>query len=221
MIKRLRLGQSNIHFEKKRYESPYANTLVLTLTAGEETLAQEEYYSIGGGFIIRKGEPETGADAQSVPYPYASMGELKELLKTNDISLDELLMANEMALTGRSRADVNQRLDQILDFMHKAVRRGLRNKGILPGTIKLSRKAPILFQQARGMSQSSDSFLIFLNAYCLAASEENAAGGIVVTAPTSGASGVIPGLTYLAKNHFHYHRATLRAGCWRLRSLVF
>ena len=89
---------------------------------------------------------------------------------------------------------------------------GLRHKGILPGTIKLSRKAPILFQQAKGMSQSSDSFLIFLNAYCLAASEENAAGGIVVTAPTSGASGVIPGLTYLAKHHFHYDKATLRAG---------
>ena len=62
------------------------------------------------------------------------------------------------------------------------------------------------------MAHSSDSFLIFLNAYCLAASEENAAGGIVVTAPTSGASGVIPGLTYLAKHHFHYDKTILRKG---------
>ena len=206
------IGPQHIHFERIRYDSPYHNTMVLRLAAHDQTLYSEEYYSIGGGFIIRKGEPEIAPDSLSVPYPYGTMTELKAQLKANKISLDELLMANEMALTGRSRAEVNQRLDQILDFMHKAVRRGLKHKGILPGSIRLSRKAPILFQQAKGMSQSSDSFLIFLNAYCLAASEENAAGGIVVTAPTSGASGVIPGLTYLAKHHFHYDRSTLRSG---------
>ncbi|GAB2543416.1 L-serine ammonia-lyase [Spirosoma aerophilum] len=210
--KTLEVGSQQIHFERKRYDSPYANTMVLKLTSGEEVLAEEEYYSTGGGFIIRKGEPEASANARHVPYPYSTMTELKTRLTDHVISLDELLMANEMALTGRSRAEVNQRLDQLLDFMHKAVRRGLKHKGVLPGTIKLSRKAPILFQQAKGMSQSSDGFLIFLNAYCLAASEENAAGGIVVTAPTSGASGVIPGLTFLAKHHFHYDKATMRAG---------
>ncbi len=213
----IEVGPQHIHFERKWHDSPssrapFANTMVLTLTSGEHTLANEEYYSIGGGFIIRKGESDTSDDLKTVPYPYNTMAGLKEQLSANNLPLDELLMANEMALTNRSRAEVNQRLDQILAFMHKAVRRGLRHKGILPGTIRLTRKAPILFEQAKGMSQSSDSFLIFLNAYCLAASEENAAGGIVVTAPTSGASGVIPGLTYLAKHHFHYDRETLRAG---------
>ena len=211
------VGPQHIHFWRKRYDRnagpvPHPNTMVLTLMAGDETIAEEEYYSIGGGFIIRKGEPEAGADKRVVPYPYSTMTELKEHLTAHNLSLDEVLMVNEMALTGRSRAEVTERLDQILDFMHKAVRRGLRHKGILPGTIRLTRKAPILFQQAKDMSQSTDGFLIFLNAYCLAASEENAAGGIVVTAPTSGASGVIPGLTYLARHHFHYNRATLRSG---------
>ncbi|GAB4020298.1 L-serine ammonia-lyase [Spirosoma koreense] len=215
------IGPEQLFFERKRYDSPYANTLVLVLMSGQERLYEEEYYSIGGGFIIRKGEPETTTDPQAVPYPYSSMNELKAQLTTHQISLDELLMANEMALTGRSRADVNQRIDQLLDFMHKAVRRGLRHKGTLPGSIKLSRKAPILFQQAKGLSQSSDSFLIFLNAYCLAASEENAAGGIVVTAPTSGASGVIPGLTYLAKHHFHYSPSTLRTGMLAAAAIGF
>ncbi|GAB4017219.1 L-serine ammonia-lyase [Spirosoma migulaei] len=217
----IEVGPQHIHFERVRYDSPYHNTMVLRLAADNQTLFSEEYYSIGGGFIIRKGEPEVAPGSLSVPYPYATMAELKTHLKTDNISLEELLMANEMALTGRSRAEINQRLDQILDFMHKAVRRGLKHKGILPGSIKLSRKAPILFQQAKGMSQSSDSFLIFLNAYCLAASEENAAGGIVVTAPTSGASGVIPGLTYLAKHHFHYDRATLRAGMFAAAAIGF
>lgn len=211
----------DIHFERKRYDSPYANTMVLALTAGEEILTKEEYYSIGGGFIIRKGEPETTASLRMVPYPYSTMTELKEQISTHTLSLDEVLMANEMALTSRSRAEVNERLDQILDFMHKAVRRGLRRKGTLPGSIRLTRKAPILFQQAKDMSQSTGSFLIFLNAYCLAASEENAAGGIVVTAPTSGASGVIPGLTYLAKHHFHYDRPTLRSGMLAAAAIGF
>lgn len=211
------VGPQHIHFERKRYDSPYANTMVLRLMAGEQTLAEEEYYSVGGGFILRKGEPEAGGTALSVPYPYGTMTELKAQLTTHHLTLDDLMMANEMALTGRSRVEVNARIDQLVHFMHKAVRRGLRHTGVLPGSIKLSRKAPILFRQAKEMSQPgaalrSDSFLVFLNAYCLAASEENAAGGIVVTAPTSGASGVIPGLTYLAKHHFHYNRETLRAG---------
>ena len=212
-IQTILVGPQHIHFERKRYDSPHANTMVLKLTAHDDAiLAEEEYYSIGGGFIIRKGEPDAASDALSVPYPYGTMAELKAQLTANKLTLTDLLMANEMALTGRTRAEVNQRLDQLLEFMHRAVRRGLRQKGILPGTIKLTRKAPILYQQAKGMSQSSDGFLIFMNAYCLAASEENAAGGIVVTAPTSGASGVIPGLTFLAKQHFHYNRDTLRKG---------
>ncbi|RIV20418.1 L-serine ammonia-lyase [Fibrisoma montanum] len=208
----LGVGPQHIHFEKKRYESAYANTMVLRLTAGEDVLLEEEYYSIGGGFILRKGEPEAGPAAIPPPYPYGTMNELKALLTAHKLTLDELMLRNEIALTGRSRSEVNQRIDQILEFMHRAVRRGLRQKGELPGSIRLRRKAPVLYQQAKGLAHSSDSFLIFLNAYCLAASEENAAGGIVVTAPTSGASGVIPGLTYLARHHFHYDRATLRAG---------
>ena len=70
----------------------------------------------------------------------------------------------------------------------------------------------MLFSQAKSSASSSDSFMIFLNSYCLAASEENAAGSMVVTAPTSGASGVIPGITYLLKNHYHYTKQNIREG---------
>lgn len=205
---------ASLHFERTRYDSPYANTMVLRLTGPSGLIAEEEYYSIGGGFILRKGDPtgEGSAGGQTVPFPYSTMKELKAHLSRTGLSLTDVLMANEAALTGRSKREINQRIDLILDVMHKAVRRGLRQKGTLPGNIKLRRKAPMLYRQARSLAQSADSFLIFLNAYCLAASEENAAGGIVVTAPTSGASGVIPGLTYLARHHFHYDRATLREG---------
>lgn len=220
--KTMPVGNADIYFERKRYESPYANTMVLRLLDSDgNTLAQEEYYSIGGGFIIRKGEPETQAGTVQVPYPYQTMKELKAQLTAHKLTLEQLMLANEQAITGQSEREINRRIDQILEVMHRAVRRGLRQKGTLPGNIRLRRKAPVLYQQAKGLAQTSDSFLIFLNAYCLAASEENAAGGIVVTAPTSGASGVIPGLTYLAKYHFHYDKATLRRGMWAAAAVGF
>ena len=210
--KTIPVGPDSLVFERKRYESAYSNTLVMKLLTEETVLAEEEYYSIGGGFILRKGEPANSMNAVSVPYPYSTMTELRAQLVAHNLTLDTLMLANETALTGQTAREIAQRIDQILEFMHRAVRRGLRQKGILPGHIRLQRKAPVLFKQAQLLTHSTDSFLIFLNAYCLAASEENAAGGIVVTAPTSGASGVIPGLTYLAKHHFLYSKATLRGG---------
>jgi len=216
------VNAQHIHFERKRYESPFANTMVLRLTdATGNTFLDEEYYSIGGGFVIRKGEPDTKLDGSTLPYPYQTMNELKAHLTSHKLTLEQLMLANEQAITGQSPAEINRRIDGLLEAMHRAVRRGLRHKGVLPGNIRLRRKAPLLFQQAKELAQTSDSFLIFLNAYCLAASEENAAGGIVVTAPTSGASGVIPGLTYLAKHHFHYDKATLRRGMWAAAAVGF
>jgi L-serine dehydratase len=74
------------------------------------------------------------------------------------------------------------------------------------------RKAPVLYRRARARAESPDRFLIFLNAYALAASEENAAGGLIVTAPTSGASGVLPAVAYMLKHHFQKTRRELRQG---------
>jgi L-serine dehydratase len=210
--KTLAVGPASLVFERVRYDSPYSNTLVMKLLDGDIELAEEEYYSIGGGFVLRKGEPTDATPGVVLPYPYNTLNELKAHLAGSNLTLDALMIANETAITGHNSRAIYQRIDQILDFMHRAVRRGLRHTGTLPGNIRLQRKAPVLFKQAKLLTHSTDSFLIFLNAYCLAASEENAAGGIVVTAPTSGASGVIPGLTYLAKNHFLYNKAVLRSG---------
>ncbi|MFN8352992.1 MAG: L-serine ammonia-lyase [Spirosomataceae bacterium] len=199
-------------YHRGKYNFPHANTMQLRLVGRDQLLLEHEYYSVGGGFIQRKGQVEQSTAAKSVPYPYATMKELKAHMQTHQLSLADLMVANESALSGLSAKDVHRKIDEILDFMFKAVKRGLRHKGTLPGTIKLHRKAPILYNQAKHLSLASDSFLIFLNAYCLAASEENAAGGVVVTAPTSGASGVIPGITYLIKHHFHYSPQQIREG---------
>lgn len=201
-----------IHFERGKFPAHHPNTLQLRLMNGDIVLTEEEYYSVGGGFIHRKGETAADFPVRKPKYPYSSMSDVKQLLVEKKISLAELVVLNEESLSGLNRERIYQRIDAILQFMHEAVKRGLSADGELPGNIKLNRKASSLYKKAQEMARTQDSFLIFLNAYCEAASEENAAGNIVVTAPTSGASGVIPGLTYLMKTHFHYDQQKLRDG---------
>lgn len=202
----------HIRFERGKFHFHHPNTLQLQLFASETLLTQEEYYSVGGGFIHRKGESEEEGELRRPKYPYGSMSGLKQHLGEHSLTLAELIVQNEESVTGLDRSEIFRRVDAILQFMHDAVRRGLQAEGELPGSIKLHRKASSLYRKAQEMARTQDAFLIFLNAYCEAASEENAAGNIVVTAPTSGASGVIPGLTYLMKTHFHYDMQKLREG---------
>lgn len=206
------INSKNIVFEKGRYDSPHPNTLVFRLLSNENIILEEEYYSVGGGFIQRKGEDMQAQNDKTPAFAFSTMKEFKEHLVKNKMTLTDLMIANEMSLTGFSRKEIYQKIDDVLEAMHKAVKRGLRHKGVLPGTIKLRRKAPVLYQQAKSHASASDSFMIFLNAYCMAASEENASGSIVVTAPTSGASGVIPGIFFLLRNHYHYDKQKLREG---------
>ncbi len=201
---------SSIHFERGKFDFPHPNTMQMKLMKADELLLMEEYYSIGGGFIVRKGEQEK--EKRPPEFPYSSMNDVKDHLEKEGLSLAELIVRNEESLSGMTRELIYSKIDAIINFMHEAVLRGLSVDGELPGTIKLQRKAMLLYKKAKEMARTQDSFLIFLNAYCEAASEENAAGHIVVTAPTSGASGVIPGLTYLMKNHFHYDQQKLREG---------
>lgn len=210
--KQISINAKNIVFEKGRYDSPHPNTLVFKLLSDHKIILEEEYYSVGGGFIQRKGESWEAQNNKNPTFAFSTMKEFKEHLLKNKMTLTDLMIANEMALTGLSRKEIYQKIDDVLEAMHKAVKRGLRHKGVLPGTIKLRRKAPILYNQAKSLASASDSFMIFLNAYCMAASEENAAGSIVVTAPTSGASGVIPGIFFLLRNHYHYDKQKLREG---------
>lgn len=211
----------NIHFEKIKYNSPHPNTLVIKLLDGTNVVLEKEYYSVGGGFIIIKDQINVNSDDKKPIFEYSNFDELKAHLKTNKITLIDLLLVNESAISGLSEKEIYKGIDKLLDSMHKAVSRGLKQKGVLPGNIRLQRKAPALFKQAQSLSTSSDSFMIFLNAYCMAASEENAAGNIVVTAPTSGASGVIPGVSYLLKNHYHHDKQKLRDGMLVAASIGF
>lgn len=214
-------GPKNILFERGKFHFHHPNTMQIRLMSGIMLITEEEYYSVGGGFIHRKGETSRDNESRNPRYSFSTMSDVKEHLSRENISLAEMILRNEESLTGQSRSEIESRLDAVINFMHEAVKRGLSAEGELPGSIKLNRKAGSLYKKAQELSRTQDSFLIFLNAYCEAASEENAAGHIVVTAPTSGASGVIPGLTYLMRTHYHYDQQKLRDGMFVAAAVGF
>lgn len=209
---KLQLGRRNIHFDRIQHSFPFKNTMIMRLLAGKGIMFEKEYYSIGGGFVLCKGEHKPRRPAP--PYKYSNMAELKNILMSRNVDLSELMLQNEEVLTGRDKAQVLAELDKIISVMETCVERGLATEGVLPGPIGLSRKAPTLYRMAQSLllGDIPDRFLISLDAYALAASEENAAGHTVVTAPTSGSAGVLPSILYLLKHHFNIRKEKLYEG---------
>ncbi len=194
---------ANIVFSRDTCDSPFSNTMVIRLSGKGGTILEKEYYSVGGGFLQWKGWEPT---ARGKPvYPYGNTVELKKQIKKHRIRLHDLMMANEQAITGADPEEIHRKLDRIVGTMQDAVKRGLVTEGYLPGPIGLHRKAPILWQRAKKMGRSPDRFLVSMCAYAFAASEENAAGHIVVTAPTCGSAGVLPGMVRMLSHHYKFN----------------
>ncbi|MCF6319584.1 MAG: L-serine ammonia-lyase, partial [Proteobacteria bacterium] len=171
---------------------------------GNELLSKD-FYSVGGGFIIshnKLAQKEIIEDSTQLPYCFNSGDELLTLCKNHKLSIAEIMYANEK--TWLSKAKINQQLDKLWDVFKACVDRGLNSPGVLPGGLKVKRRAPELFQSLRDKPQAALrdplTILDWVNLYALAVSEENAAGGRVVTAPTNGAAGIIPAVL-----HYYHH----------------
>ncbi len=159
---------------------------------GEETIASNVYYSVGGGFIVQEGE-ETNAQLEclSVPHPFSSGAELLERAEGNGLPIWKLMLENESAL--RSEQEVRERLKEIWSVMDACIERGLHTEGILPGGLKVQRRAPRLLRKIQARPANDPLLAMdWVNAFAMAVNEENAAGGRVVTAPTNGAAGLVP-----------------------------
>ena len=209
----------NIHFEGADPLMPHQNTLRFRLAAANKKLLEREYYSIGGGFVLCKGAEE--AARPEPPYPYHNMNGLRKILRKSNLPLREVMLQNEETLTGRPRAAILAGIDAVIDTMCKAVEKGLTTDGLLPGPIGLMRKAPVLYKNSERMKGETGRSLALLNAYAHAASEENAAGHIVVTAPTSGSAGVLPGVICLMKQHFNFTQEQFRDGMLAAAAVAF
>lgn len=152
-----------------------------------EIVSSDVYFSIGGGFIRREGDPIGSQNVYRVPYPFSSAEELLSY----GLPIWKLMMANESAITNEDA--VRQGVIKIWDVMRTCMERGLVTEGILPGGLKVRRRAPRYYKRVK-VSGSEDPMngLDYLNAFAMAVNEENAAGGRVVTAPTNGAAGLLP-----------------------------
>jgi L-serine dehydratase len=172
---------------------PNAMRFVLTDAAGAP-LANELWFSIGGGHTIRDGEIAPSESAIALPYPFAQGSEMLAMAERNGLSIAELQFANEVAV--RPAEEVHAHIAQVLAAMESCIDRGLAGQGELPGGLKVRRRAATLAErlsQARARNirrpnEASDHASL----WAIAVNEENAVGGRVVTAPTNGAAGVIP-----------------------------
>jgi len=180
------------------------------LTADNRKLREEDYYSIGGGFVVRGDEAEAhetsvhevlAHGSSGPPYPFSSAAELLALCRENGLELFELVMANER--TWNSAAQVREKLLHIWQVMQACVERGFRQTGVLPGVLKVRRRAPKMYRvlTESGADKPLD-VMDWVNAYALAVNEENAAGGRVVTAPTNGAAGIVPAVLHFYRRFY-------------------
>ncbi len=185
----------DIVYDSPKGEFPHPNTMTCKLVAGDKVLLEQEYYSVGGGFIEWKGytPPKKGQPK----YPYATMKELQAHAEQNKLSIAQVVLANELAVSGKSEADVYAFVDKITTAMVNIVKSGLSAPpSTLPGPIKLKTKAGEVYRRAMDDEFERQRGLGVVSAYALAGSEENARGHLVVTAPTGGSAGVIPAIVY-------------------------
>jgi L-serine dehydratase len=169
-------------------------------------LQERVFYSVGGGFIVDESAADGDAvvvdDPTVIPYPFSSAEELLALCREHGLSISALMFENEKAW--RTEQEIRDNLLNLWVVMDACIERGCRTEGIMPGGLKVKRRAAQLYRQlksgADAVGDESLNTLDWVTLYALAVNEENAAGGRVVTAPTNGAAGIIPAVLkyYLA-----------------------
>ena len=192
----IRASLSRIMHDSVTHHFPYSNTLIISLvqeqdqsgpsTVPPSPLLEREYYSVGGGFIQWKGW--TPPDRGKPVHGYRNMRQLREVLRVTGLAIHELMLENEMAITGMGRSAILEQLDALMEIMIASVRRGLEHDGALPGTLGV---------------------------------QETAAGGVIVTAPTCGASGVMPALLYALRHDLAVGERALREGMLAAAAVAF
>jgi L-serine dehydratase len=193
--KSITLSLKDIIYDAPKGEFPHPNTMTCKLMGGDAVLLEQEYYSVGGGFIEWKGytPPKKGQPK----YPYSTMKELLAHAEKDKLTVAQVVMANEIAVSGKSEAEINAFVDKITTAMVSIVKSGLSMPpGVLPGPIKLKTKAGEVHKRAMDDKYVREQGVGVLSAYALAGSEENGRGHLVVTAPTGGSAGVMPALVY-------------------------
>ena len=194
--------KTDLVFNKRQKLPFHSNGMRFTAFAADDAvLATREYYSVGGGFVVNQDEAAQDritADTTVLPYPFKSGDALIAQCREHNLTIAELMWANERVW--RTDEQIGEELDTIWHAMQHCLERGTRMSGILPGGLKVARRAPNMLQEllARPEAAMRDPLTVldWVNLYALAVNEENAAGGRVVTAPTNGAAGIVPAVLH-------------------------
>ncbi len=178
----------------------HSNAIKFKAFKKEGFLLEKTYYSIGGGFVLSEDEihKEVKNSETSIPYSFNSSKELISLCKKNNLKISELVMENEKVL--RSEEEIKAKLKEIWEVMQASVKNGCENEGLMPGRLKVPRRAKKLYEKLSCKANFSMvdplEVMDWIDLYALAVNEENACGGRVVTAPTNGAAGIIPAVIH-------------------------
>ncbi|MFI9582407.1 L-serine ammonia-lyase [Streptomyces sp. NPDC052236] len=204
------LGMHEIGFDfdadlilHRRQALPYhANGMTLFAYDAEGAAVLEKtYYSVGGGFVVDEdavGEDRIKLDDTVLKYPFRTGDELLRLARETGLSISALMLENEKAW--RTEDEIRRGLLEIWRSMQDCVARGMSREGILPGGLKVRRRAANSARQLRAEGDAPARAMEWITLYAMAVNEENAAGGRVVTAPTNGAAGIIPAVLHYYMN---------------------
>ncbi|WP_438863138.1 L-serine ammonia-lyase [Neptunicella sp.] len=194
-----------IVFHRRKTLKMHSNGLTLFAYDKNGEIFKQTYYSIGGGFIIREEDfaqqkfIALEEEKKPVPYPFETANELIAHCKSNGFRISSLMLKNETAFMPQN--EIKSKLWEIWQVMRGCVQKGIETEGILPGGLKVSRRAPGLYRRLQN-EKNADPMVVmdWVNLFALAVNEENAAGSRVVTAPTNGAAGILPAvLSYFDK----------------------
>ena len=194
---------------RKRLPFHTNGMLFAAMDGNGQTMLEREYYSVGGGFVLDQdeaGRPVLVEDPTPVPYPFTTAEQLLRRAEETGLSISEIMLANE--LSWRSEDEIRAGLLHIWSVMQECVRRGTRATGVLPGGLRVRRRAATLQKSLEAGGDENDPLraMEWVSLYALAVNEENAAGGRVVTAPTNGAAGIVPAV-------LHYYRDFVGSYC--------
>jgi L-serine dehydratase len=203
--------KTDLIFDKKNPLPGHANGMTFSaFDRDDRLLLKRIYYSVGGGFVVTDTELESmraskaRAGDKKVPFPFASARQMLEMAERSGLTIAQMKRANEEAAMPREELDAG--LDRIWGAMKSCIDRGLKNEGIMPGGLKVRRRARSIHDklQEEWRSNKANPLLAndWLSVYAMAVNEENAAGGRVVTSPTNGAAGVVPATI---RYYLHFH----------------
>lgn len=188
------VGAINFIRDESLPKHPNGMRITATLSSGDSI--SDEYYSIGGGFIVTADQYDPTElniedSANISPFSFESASELLAHCERNGFSIKRLMLENEKVL--KTEEEIRQRLWHLWQVMNRCIKRGSKTEGMLPGSLRVKRRAPRLLQWLQSETSAGPlAAMDWVNMFALAVNEENAAGGQVVTAPTNGAAGIIP-----------------------------